>query len=255
MDKEIDVQAYLERIGFDEKVTVSLPCLQKLHKLNLLQIPFENLDMHIGRKITLNPAQFFDKIVHQKRGGFCFELNGLFYELLTHYKYSAKLISCRILDKKNDNFDDEFGHLALMVTLGNKNFLCDVGFGELAFEPLEIQLNKIQEDSRGLFKFERFNKEYLSLSVENKDAFQCKYIFSPVARKLRDFEGMCLYHQTSPLSHFTQNKLISIPTEKGRISLTEKSLKIWSGNETKESAIRNNSEFNTALKKYFQIVL
>jgi len=77
-----DRDAYLARIKYEGPLIPSLETLQGLHRAHVMTVPFENLDIHLGRSITLAPADLFRKIVVERRGGYCFELNGLFALLL-----------------------------------------------------------------------------------------------------------------------------------------------------------------------------
>ena len=77
-DFKFDREAYLKRINYKNDLTVSIECLRQLHYAQLFTIPFENFDIVLGKGIDLEPAKLFDKLVHHRRGGYCFELNGLF---------------------------------------------------------------------------------------------------------------------------------------------------------------------------------
>ena len=157
--KSVDVYRYLERIKFQGKFNLSLSCLTKLQYNHLLNIPFENLDIHYGRKIKLRIDKLFKKIILDQRGGFCYELNGLFYEFLISMGFEAKRISARVYSQER-GYGEEFDHLAILVNLGNEEYLADVGFGEFAFSPLKFELGTKQQDSRGVFFFDKHNDNY-----------------------------------------------------------------------------------------------
>jgi len=89
----MDVGAYLNRIGFDGAPRQRADTLRALHAAHLETVPFENLDIHLGRPIVLDEAAFFDKIVRRGRGGFCFELNGLFAALLRALGFDVTMLS------------------------------------------------------------------------------------------------------------------------------------------------------------------
>src|SRR5688572_15967516 len=97
----INVDAYLERIGLRrDELSVAADSLCRLQHSHLLAVPFENLDIHWKRPITIDVARFYEKIVEQKRGGFCYELNGLFNELLRSLGFTTRLISARVFNGK-----------------------------------------------------------------------------------------------------------------------------------------------------------
>jgi len=244
---------YLERINYHGSTTPTIELLHALQKQHLLNIPFENLDIHYKTTIELDLPKIFEKVVNKKRGGFCYELNGLFYELLRTIGFNVKMVSARVFNNEKQTFSREFDHLAIIATINSSDYLVDVGFGEFAFEPLQIELNKIQNDKRGLFRIEKYDDIYYKVSKLVDENWIPEYIFSLKERRFSEFEDMCLYHQTSPLSHFTKNKLCSLATENGRITLTNDKIKIKEGDAVTELNLSNEAEFLSALKKYFNI--
>ena len=133
----MNTKNYLSRIGIENAtISVNSANLKFLQKQHLLRVPFENLDIHWKRKIILDTKKFYEKIVEEKRGGFCYELNGLFCELLKKLGFTSKIISARVFDDKD--FGAEYDHLAILTKIDEKEFLVDVGFGEFATEPLEF---------------------------------------------------------------------------------------------------------------------
>ena len=243
---------YLDRIGYKGVIDSSYKTLSHLQKAHLLNIPFENLDIHYNRPIELNIDKIYNKIINNKRGGFCYELNGLFYELLKSLGFNAKIISARVFDGKS-NYGAEFDHLALIVTIGKIAYLVDVGFGEFTFAPLKIELDILQHDSRGDFVIHKFDEPYLQVNQIIDGQKQAVYIFQNQERRLTEFKAMCNYHQSSPKSHFTQKKLITRPTENGRITLTNKLLKIKENDKVEEKVIPNEDAFNSELMRWFSI--
>jgi len=244
--------AYINRISYSGELGPTLNILHKLQKSHLMSIPFENLDIHLGIPIELNISRIFEKIVLNNRGGFCYELNGLFYKLLTSIGFTTKRISARVYDKNNE-YGQEYDHLAAVVSLNGIDYLVDVGFGEFTFGPLRLELDKIQNDVTGDFVIEKFDQDYLRVSKIEDGELQPEYIFKNVHREFDEFEDMCNYHQTNPESHFTQKKLISIPTENGRITLTNDKLKIRANNSTEEKDLKDETEFEKELRNYFKI--
>ena len=85
----IDAGAYLDRIGYSGPTEPTAETLVALHRAHMLAVPFENLDIHLGRRNVLDPEHVFDKVVRRRRGGWCFELNGLFALLLETLGYTV----------------------------------------------------------------------------------------------------------------------------------------------------------------------
>lgn len=241
---------YLKRINYRGEIAPTFEVLRSLQKAHQLAVPFENLDIHTGRRIDLKRT--YTKIVGENRGGFCFELNGLFFELLNSFGFNAKLISARVYEQER-GFGQEFDHMAIIVTINGEKYLPDVGFGEFAFYPLKIDLNNLLEDPRGKFKINIYDDTYLLVSKIEGDESTPLYIFSETERTPEEFEGMCFYHQTSPESHFTQKRLCSLPTENGRITISGNILKINIDGRVSEKILEDGYEFNEALWKYFRI--
>ena len=249
----MDIKKYLERINYLGPVDPTFEVLSKLQIMHLLNVPFENWDIHTNKKIDL--TNLFDKIVNRKRGGFCYELNGLFYELLNDIGFTVKMVSARVYEGKED-YSPEFDHMALIVKIKNGDYLVDVGFGEFSYCPIKIELNKETNDSRGIFRIETFNENYKVVKKRNSGGkFIPEYIFSEKKRQIDEFYARCNYHQTSAESHFMQKRVCSLPTKSGRITLTEDVLKITRNGKVIEKKLNSEQEVQQELWNYFGIKL
>jgi len=125
----VDVAAYLHRIHYRGPLAPTAETLRALHLAHHLAVPFENLDIHLGQPIILDEARFYDKIVRRRRGGFCYELNGLFAALLRELGFDVTTLSARVIDTQPGMIGPEFDHLVLLVQL-EERWLADVGFGD-----------------------------------------------------------------------------------------------------------------------------
>ncbi|MBT8236088.1 MAG: arylamine N-acetyltransferase [Bacteroidia bacterium] len=248
----MEIGKYLERINYSGALEPDLQLLKNLQKNHLLNIPFENLDIHYHTPIKLNIDQFYDKIIRKNRGGFCYELNGLFYELLCSLGFRVKQVSARVYSKEN-KYSPEYDHLTIIVTIDDTEYLTDVGFGEFIFEPLELEFGKIQNDEKGHFLIDTYENGYLRVSKLENEIASPEFIFKNEARELEAFEEMCEYHQTDPRSHFMQKRLISLPTENGRITISGDLLKIKEKNVITEKVLRNEKDFEKELWDKFRI--
>lgn len=123
----LDQQAYLTRIGYEGSVNPSVETLRLLHRAHVLTVPFENLDIHLGRSISLDPSALFRKIVLSRRGGYCFELNGLFALLLEQLGFSVTRLAARVL--YGGEGVRPRSHQLLLVQIGESRWIADVGFG------------------------------------------------------------------------------------------------------------------------------
>lgn len=249
----MEKQNYLNRINFIEKVvSPDLHNLKLLQRRHLLSVPFENLDIHRKRKITLDAEKFYRKIIGEKRGGFCYELNGLFYELLNEIGYKSKIISARVGDEKGE-FGAEYDHLAILTEIEDAEYLVDVGFGYFTAEPLKFVLDIEQKDANGTFKIRKYDEEYFEVVKKDGENWKSEYIFKDSKRDLSEFAEMCEFHQTSPESHFTRGKVCSMMTETGRKTLTDKKfIKTENGQKT-ERNIESEQNFLEMLEREFMI--
>ena len=127
----MDVPRYLTRIGFSGNPEVSLKCLAELMACHQLTVPFENLDVFMKRKKVLKVEILFERIIEERRGGLCFELNGLFSWLLEELGFSVRRVSASYFNPKKKEFHGMFNHMALVVTLGEQEYLTDVGWGNI----------------------------------------------------------------------------------------------------------------------------
>ena len=253
----MDREQYLDRIGYTGEASPTADVLGALQEAHLLAVPFENLDIQRGIKIVLATESLFDKIVTHRRGGFCYELNGLFHVLLLDIGFRTRIVSGRVFDAERNQFGAEFDHMALLVNVENRTWLVDVGFGDFSSRPLEFRLNEPREDATGMYLFQqrRGGNFMISRYSEKDREYIPQYAFSTAARRLQDFEAMCLYHQTSPESHFTRHTVCSIATATGRTTLTQDRLIVTAHGRREESAIGNEREFRRVLLEHFRIML
>lgn len=248
----MDIRKYLERIRYNGGLEPDLDLLKKLQKAHLVAVPFENLDIHYRIPILLDTGRIFEKVVLNRRGGFCYELNGLFCNLLLELGYNARRISARVY-KNEEGYSPEFDHLVILVNIADREYLVDVGFGEFAFGPLELVPGQIQDDERGRFSIDSIEEGYFRVNKIDGDHSTPVYIFKPIAREFSEFEHMCAYHQTDPRSHFMQQRLISLALDPGRITISGNTLKIMNGNSTTEEKIHSEEAFDKLLWDIFMI--
>lgn len=253
----MDVGHYLTRIAYAGEVLPTLDVLKALQEAHLLSVPFENLDIHMGRSIVLDPARLFSKIVVMRRGGFCYELNGLFHLLLREIGFRAWLAMGRVYDRALAVYGPEFDHMLVLVEVDGDTWLADVGFGDFSMHPLKFMLDVPLIDANGTFLIERYDDGYFRVSrfSPEENRYVPEYLFSAGVRSLPDFRDMCLHHQTSPDSHFTRQRVCSIATARGRTTLTDTKLCVTAQGVRTEVVIRDEREFRRALAEHFNIVL
>lgn len=249
----MDTEKYLRRFGIENfEISANAESLKILQQQHLLNVPFENLDIHWKRPILLDLARIYEKIVNERRGGFCYELNGLFCELLNRIGFPSRMVSARVA-MADDEFSREFDHMAILTEVGGETFLVDVGFGDFTAEPLKFELDAEQSDASGVFTIKKHADEYFLVAKKDGDAWKSEYIFKDVAHDLAEYAEMCEFHQTSPESHFTQGKVCSLMLANGRKTLTNKKFIETRGGVKNETDINSEDEFNDLLAREFEI--
>lgn len=248
----LDVQAYLHLLDLTPPQKPTLAFLEQLHERHLLTVPFENLNIHLGRPIHLDIPSLFDKMVRQKRGGFCYELNHLLHWLLRSLGFDSILISARVRTEQGE-FSPEFDHLALIVTL-DEPYLVDVGFGNAFRRPLPLS-GEVREDISGIYRVRRLENGEFAMQRQSGGNWSDSYRFTLVPRRIDEFLNMCRYHQTSPDSHFTRSRICSLATPSGRITLTDTALKVTENGEQKTHPVSSEEEWSRLLAEHFGIRL
>lgn len=251
------VQQYLDRIQYQGEVSANLQVLKKLMKAHLLNVPFENLDIHRKVWIELDAEKIYNKIVRKNRGGFCYELNGNFYQLLMHIGFQVEIIGAQVYFPAQKTYSPPTSHMALLVHLDGQTYLVDVGFGDFVSEPIKIGTATHHTDPCGQFKLTQTDSYHYLVEKYNETeaVFVPQYIFTRIPYLLHDFTHSCYYQQLSPDSHFTQNKVCSLLTSTGRKTITQsKFIVTVNGNKTEE-LITDEQEFNLLLQKEFNISL
>jgi N-hydroxyarylamine O-acetyltransferase len=152
-------------------------------------------------------------------------------------------------------YGPEFDHMVILATVDDQKFLVDVGFGEFAFSPLPMVMDEVWHDQRGDFVIHINEDRNFVVHKISEGKLIPQYVFSETERITDEFEKMCLYHQTSPDSHFTQKRLCSLPTEEGRITLSGDKLRITNKESVTEYDLASEKEVHEALEKYFSIVV
>ena len=249
----LDVPSYLARIGYSGPTAPTAETLRAIHRAHLLTVPFENLDIGLGRTIVVDEAAIVRKIVEQRRGGFCYELNGAFAALLRALQFRVTLLSARV-SRAGGGEGPEFDHLALRVDL-DQPWLADVGFGESFLEPLRLVPGMEQVDPAGRFRLQALGERLQLEKLGPDGTWKRQYSFAQQPRSLEDFAAMCSYHQTSPESHFTQNRICTRATPDGRITLSGMKMIVTRDGGREEKMLVSEEERQHVLQQFFGIRL
>lgn len=286
----MDVQAYLRRINYRGELAPTAATLRELHCAHMLAVPFENLDIQLGRPILLDEQALFDKIVMRRRGGFCYELNGLFALLLRELGFDVTLLAAGVA-RAAGGFGPEFDHLTLLVQsplsfvpgqspqsanheqlteadtahsprspqplIPNPQppaWLADVGFGDSFREPLRFAEAIEQAQDGRAYRLDR-DEEHFTLMQRDGAGWEPQYRFTLQPHAHAEYADMCRYHQTSPESSFTRKRVCTLATPNGRITLSELVLIVTANGERTEQVLPDQSAFQAALREHFRIDL
>jgi len=246
----MDVNAYLKRINYDGPLDVSAETLRRLQVAHLFNVPFENLSIHASEPILLDDAALFAKIVERRRGGFCYEANGLFAALLRALGFDVTMLSAEVA-RGGGEFSPPFDHMALMVKL-NERWLVDVGFGDSFLEPLLLDTTNEQMQGDQSFRIIA-EGPYRVVHRRVGEEWEPMYRFTVEPHEFVDYAEMCRYHQTSPQSHFTQNRICSRATPEGRITLSGMRFIVTSKDGRHERLLDSAKEYEDVLRDQFGI--
>ncbi|HKR59517.1 MAG TPA: arylamine N-acetyltransferase [Pyrinomonadaceae bacterium] len=253
----MDTARYLQRLNYTGPTEPTAETLRQLQLAHLQSVPFENLSIHSSEPIVLNDEALFDKIVGRRRGGFCYELNGLFAGLLRELGFKVVMLSARVANYKGE-FGPEFDHMTLLVTSPDapeERWLADVGFGDSFNEPLLLDLRTAQRQGTMSYRLDAVDDHLLLLQSESDGDWVPEYRFTLEPHQYPDYAEMCHYHQTSPESHFTKAPLCSRLTQDGRITLSGKRFISTRPGVREELDVLDQVEFEKILRDQFGIKL
>lgn len=211
-DTSIDLAAYFERIGFSgpARPAPTLDTLRALHLLHPQAIPFENLDVLIGRPVRLDLESVQRKLVESRRGGYCYEHNLLFRSVLQTLGFRVRSFAGRVLWGRDAPEMPARTHMLLLVDLDEGTFLTDVGFGGMTLSaPLALQTGLEQITPHGAFRLDDAGGEppaYILQALVN-GAWTRVYRFDLDPQYDADYEMANYFVSTYPQSIFLHNLL------------------------------------------------
>ena len=248
----IDVEAYLQRINYRGPRQPTAATLSRLQVAHLLAVPFENLSIHRGEPIILDDEALFEKIVARRRGGFCYELNGLFAALLRALRFDVTMLAAEVMNE--EGFGPPFDHMTLMVAL-DERWLVDVGFGDSFREPLRLDKRAEQVQGQRAYRIDSDRGRLLLWQRDGDGPWRAQYRFDLTPYGYEDYTAMCHFHQTSPQSHFAQRRVCSRATPDGRVTLGEMRLIITHNGQRHERELAGEAAYTEALREQFDIIL
>ncbi|NLD35861.1 MAG: arylamine N-acetyltransferase [Desulfatiglans sp.] len=250
----LNLEKYFERINYTGGTKATEETLHDLHICHTLNVPFENLDVFYSMPPLLDEFSLYNKIVLNRRGGYCFEMNGIFSIVLKKMGFKVTDLLARVtIDGVNYTTRT---HQVLLVETGNTRWLADVGFGNdglIAPLHLDIEGGQIQfAHEYRVIKETRFGG-YL-LQKKGGDTFNSLYAFTLEACSPDDFVMSNHFTATFPGSFFKMMRMCTMPTREGRITLTDTHFKVVKNGDISETGLKNG-EFQLLLKQHFSLDL
>jgi len=253
----MEIATYLERINYTRPVNLDTSTLYGLHLAHILAVPFENLDIRLKRKIRLTEQKLYEKIVSNARGGFCYELNGLFALLLKQIGFDLTYLNARVFNRTG-KLGSDFDHLTLLVQIPGRpeRWLADVGFGDSFNEPLRIEMETEHIQGLRAYRIEQTSGGYVMWQKNYAGEWERQYFFDLQPHNFpEEYLAGSQYHQTSANSSFTHGSIISIATPGGRITLEESKFIVTENGRKTERDVVDKTEYQYLLKEYFNVIL
>ncbi len=247
------ITKYLSRIKF-EKSEATVESLFALQRAHYEAVPYENIDILLGKLLDLSEEAVYDKVVKRGRGGYCFELNGLYAKLLRElgYKFTQRL--GRFLLGEPEDFIPMGRHRILVVELGEKKYLTDVGIGcPTPTLPLELSYDKIQTVDGVDYKIVKDEVFKNILMYFHHGKWENYYAFGNEENYDNDFIAPSLYCELSEQSIFNKGTMVHIYTKNGRISMDKNQVKVFANGKVDVKEIDCAQGMQEALIKNFGI--
>jgi N-hydroxyarylamine O-acetyltransferase len=244
---------YLERIGLSRPPDPDEEGLRLVHTAQAFSIPFENIEIHLGRSISLKPVDLVEKILRQKRGGYCFELNGILYQALKALGFSVRPHMARVLYGRTA--PSERTHEVLVVAVSGEKWLADTGFGGPGLRaPIPITTDLAHEQFGERYRLRRDPDLGLVLQKETRDLLLDLYAFNEDELTLEvDIEMGNHFTSTSPLSIFRLHRMCSLAQSWGRVTLNDMELTMHRDGQSISRTLPPGPEYMAALAKHFGI--
>lgn len=252
-DNKFDQEVYLERLKLAGPIPVSETGLERLCRAQLYAIPFENMDIQLGRRLDLHPRSLFRKIILGRRGGYCFELNTLMRTALLAFGFEVRSALARV--RRRGEITGR-SHLITLVRDQGRDFIVDVGFGASGLRapvPLEPGYTAMQDGFR--FRLIEDGEFGNLLQMENQDEWQDIYSFDTGIVTAADIQMSNHFTETHPNSTFVRFRVAHLPNPGGATSLLNHSLRLIQDGREELQYVEAGPGYMEMLKARFGIQL
>lgn len=250
-----DLDAYLTRVGYDGPRTVTLETLSAIQTCHSASIPFENLDVLLGRGIRIDLPSIEQKLIRDRRGGYCFEQNHLLAAALQAVGFAVTPLIARVRWQVPEDVMTGLTHMLLRIDLDGRAFLADVGFGSMSFSrPLALEFDREQSASLEPRRLVQ-RGPLVAHQARIGDAWSDVYVFrlEPAARI--DFEMGNWYTSLHPQSRFVQNLAVArMTTERRHALLNREFTTRYADGRSEKRTIDSPDELLSVLAEHFGLV-
>jgi len=247
------LDAYFDRIGFHASAAADFDTLREMMRRQLRSVPFENLDVQAGKVVSLVPEEIFAKIVEKRRGGYCYEVNGLFAMALGAIGIPYRFVAARPMTYPVRR---PRTHMAILATIDGVQWLCDLGFGSYGIrEPLDLaRLDLEVRQDLDTFRLGMVSDRVYLLQSLSAGVWKNLYEFDLSVQEWVDFEPANFMNSKHPDSIFVRNLMVVLQNDRGKEVLTSYSFKSVSPEGECETRVRPD-EIPGLLEERFGIVV
>jgi N-hydroxyarylamine O-acetyltransferase len=246
------VDSYLDRISYSGPVRADLATLTALHRAHLRAIPYENLDVQFGRPVTIERAPIFEKVVTRRRGGWCYEMNGLFGWALEQLGFKVTRSAGAVMREARG--EDVVGnHLVLKVDLDEGTYLADVGFGDGPLDPVRVAPGEFVSNGFA-FALSRQDGGWWRLH-NHKGGGAPSFDFDLTPADEKRLAERCFWLQSSPESPFVQNAVLQRHGADGLWMMRGRVLRQLTPSEQKDFLVESAPEYVGVLDEVFGLKL
>jgi N-hydroxyarylamine O-acetyltransferase len=249
----VDLDAYCRRIAYNGPLTPTFDVLRELHLAHLAAIPFENLDVLLGRPVKLDLGSLETKLVRSRRGGYCFEQNSLYRAVLEAIGFKLQGLAARVISPAEPNAVRPRTHMALLVEAHGEQFLADVGFGgDGLLEPLPLVDSVEFSFPIVAFRLRECSGEW-TLSGARNGQWTSLYTFTLEPQHAIDYEVANFYTSCHPESHFRRSLTAQRVTPAERTILRTRELTILRERGTEKLEVKDSAQAEQILREYFAL--
>ncbi len=251
-----DLDAYFARIGYRGPRTPTLATLQAIVQHHTQTIPFENLNPFLRLPVKLDLESLQNKLVHNRRGGFCFEQNGLLRQLLLTLGFASKPLGGRVIWGRSPDAMPPRTHMVQLLTIDGQRYMADVGFGGMTpTSALRLEPDVVQETPHEPFRFVMAGEDYI-LEALIQDSWRALYRFDLTEQQPVDYEVSNFWVCHYPESHFISGVSAARMEPGRRYALRDNKLTIHhTGGVSEERLLSSVAELRGVLDTVFYITV